>query len=346
MPASVPVEVAAAWPATQQALLKELVNGDDSDFHGDTTGLTFLQPDPSGIARQVPVPVLWSPVPRRALDCLGRAGARELCDWAPPENAPRPQYQKLRGGREFHTEYCEYTVVLDAQGRPKRVEITTELREWWLCLARHAPDRLLAEATTVLYGERAGSQRVRYRDLYGNLDPRRETDPMKRGAAFEAQVAGSEVGAPRVVPQGRINRDHALFMCQPINGLDDLYFILLLAARRFARDTPGGVTAAPLPWLFLDNPYYRDYPDDMAALPHLYGTHADPAVARAVQLAAWDNRAFSVDPLAAVLPRAEFAADRLAFPAGVDGAEERWVRWSRSAGPGLYQRLVIGPDDG
>jgi hypothetical protein len=186
---------------------------------------------------------------------------------------------------------------------------------------------------------------VRYQDLYGDLDPRRETDPVKRGAAFEAQVAGSEIRHPRVVPQGRLNRDHALFMCHPINGLDDLYFILLLAARRFARDTPGGVMPAPLPWLFLDNPYYRDYPDDMAALPHLYGTHADPAVARAVQLAAWDNRAFSVDPLAAVLPREEFASDRLVFPAGVDGAAERWVRWSRPAGPGLYQRLVVGPDD-
>src|SRR5215470_11370029 len=199
MPASVPVEVAAAWRTTQQDLLNELVEGGDSDFHGDKAGLRFLRADPSEIDRQVPVPVLWSPVPRRALDCLGRAGARELCDWTPPENAPHPQHRTLRGGREFHTEYCEYTVVLDAQGRPKRVEITTELREWWLCLARYAPDRLLAEATNVLYGKRVGSQRVRFRDLYGSLDPHRETDPMKRGAAFEAQVAGSEVRAPRVV---------------------------------------------------------------------------------------------------------------------------------------------------
>jgi hypothetical protein len=346
MPAPGSVEVAAAWRAAQQDLVEELVVGGDSDFHGDATGLGFLRPDPGDIARPVPMPVLWPPVPRRPLDCLGRAGAREVCDWSPPESASDPTYATLRGGREFHTEYCEYTVVLDGCGRPKRVEITTELRERWLCLARYAPDRLRAEATDALYGTQDGGQRVRYRDLYGDLDPDQEEDPDQRGAAFEAQVAGSEVGGPkRVVPQGRINRDHALFMCQPINGLDDLYFILLLAARRFARRTRGGPVPAPLPWLFLDNPYFRAYPEDMAALPDFYGTHADPAVARAVQLAAWDNRAFSVDPLAAVLPRAEFAADRLVFPDGADGAAERWVRWSRPAGPGLYQRLVVGPGD-
>ncbi len=343
MPALVPDEVVAAWHATQQDLLKELLDG---DFHGDRTGARFLRPDPSDIARPVQVPVFWSPVPRRALDCLGRAGARELCDWTPPESTPYPQYGALRGGREFHTEYCEYTVVLDGRGRPKRVEITTELRERWLCLARHVPELLLEEATETLRDGVSGGRRLQYRDLYGDLDPLRETDPSRRGAAFEAQVAGSEVSSPRVVPQGRVNRDHALFMCQPINGLDDAYFILLLAARRFARDTPGGVTMAPLPWLFLDNPYYRAYPDDMAALPHLYGTHADPAVARAVQLAAWDNRAFSVDPLAAVMPSEEFAVGRLVFPAGApESASERWVRWSRPAGPGLYQRLVVGPGD-
>ncbi|HSV66962.1 MAG TPA: hypothetical protein VLJ59_13760 [Mycobacteriales bacterium] len=336
MSRSSPDIVPAEWRRTQQDLLAEVVS---EDFHQDSSGLRFLRLDPADVLSPVRVPVAWSPVPRQLVDCLGRDGARQLCDWAPGEaNDQRPQLF-LRGGREHHIEYCEYAIVLDERGRPKRVEITTELREWWMCLAQHAPERLRAEAARTL---RRNVDEMSYQDLYGALDPVQVTDPKLRGEAFQAEVAGSEVGNPRVAPQGRLNRDHTLFMSVPINGLDDLYFIMLLAARRFARSAGGRLVAAPLPWLFLDNPYYRDHPEDQADIRRLYCTHADPAVARAVQRACWSNRTVAVDPLAVVMRRADFAADRLVFPRGVRG---RWVRWSRPAADGMFQRLVVGPGD-
>jgi hypothetical protein len=340
MSASAPDDVEKQWRQMQQSLLTEIVTG---DLYGDSSGLRFIQPDPVDVPSPVRVPVFWSPVPRQLLDCLGRDGARQLCDWAPEESASSHPYSSLRGGREHHTEYCEYAIVLDGHGRPKRVEITTELRERWLCLAQYAPELLRVEATSTLYPVGTnGAGELPYRELYRDLDPQQVTDPSQRSAAFQAQVAGSETSVDRVVPQGRLNRDHALFMSVPINGLDDLYYILLLAARRFARSARGRLVAAPLPWLFLDNPYYRDHPDDQAEIPRLYCTHADPSVARAVQQAAWSNRMISADPLAVVMRSDDLAADRLVFP---PGAAERWVRWSRPAGNGLFQRLVIGPGD-
>src|SRR5436190_10590380 len=161
MPVSGPDVVAEEWLTTQKDLLNELLDG---DFHRDKSGLRFFRLNRSDIPRRVPMPVFWSPVPRRAVDCLGRDGARELCDWTPPETGRQPRYATLRGGREFHTEYCEYVVVLDPQGRPKRVEITTELREWWLCLARHAPEQLLQEAARTLHGAQAAAHPLRYQD--------------------------------------------------------------------------------------------------------------------------------------------------------------------------------------
>jgi hypothetical protein len=339
MPETGSQTVAESWRTVQENVLAELLQ---HDFRRDESGLRFIRPHAADIAKAVRVPVFWSPVPRRLTDCLGPDGARTLCDWTPRETAGE-HFGTMRGGREYHTEYCEYAVVLDAAGRPKRVEITTELREWWLALARCAPDLLRREAAQVLYGDPEDG-RVGYPDLYGDLDPL-PAGQAERGAAFQRQVAGSELNRPRQAPQGRLNRDHALFMAVPINGLDDLLWILLLGARRFARAAADGSASdrpAPLPWLLLDNPYYRAQPEAMASLAHLYGTQADPAVLRAVQLLAWENRQISADPLAAVLSSDDFALDRLAFPAG---AAQRWVRWSRPAAPGLYQRLVIGPGD-
>lgn len=329
--------VTESWRNVQESVLSELVQ---HDFRHDNSGLRFIRLLPSDIREAVRVPVFWSPVPRRLTDTLGPAGARTLCDWTPRESPIGQNFASMRGGREYHTEYCEYAIVYDEQRRPKRVEITTELREWWLSLARCAPEVLRREAAEVLYGDPEDG-RIGYADLYGDLDPT-AAGPDARGAAFQRQVAGSEVSAPRQAPQGRLNRDRALFMAVPINGLDDLFWILLLGARRFARagelDRP-----APLPWLLLDNPYYRTQPAAMASLAHLYGTQADPAVLRAVQLLAWQNREIATDPLAAVLASEDFAADRLVFPD--PDAARRWVRWSRPAAPGLYQRLVIGPGD-
>src|SRR5262249_9140362 len=161
--------------------------------------------------------------PRQALICLGREGARRLCD---TDDFPQPKEATLRGGREWHNEYCEYRVILRPDGdrqRPKRAEITTELRDYWLCLARERPDRLLPPAREVLVTpEHEGDPEPTVEALYGG-EPRATRDARER--QFVAQTAGSETQSDRIAPAGPLNRDRALFLCHPINGLDDLFFI-------------------------------------------------------------------------------------------------------------------------
>jgi hypothetical protein len=318
----------AGWDQLRMDILEEIIR---EEFNNDRYGLQFLRAARAGVLYPVAVPVTWSPVPREVVDCLGRDGARRLCDSVVEAGAGT-----LRGGREQHKEYCEYAVVLDPGGRPKRVEVTTELRERWLCVARHDPAALRRDAVAVL-----GADAVPYEELYGVADPG-SLSPDVRERAFRARLGGSETYDPREAPSSRLNREHALFMAVPMNGLDDLYYIALLGARRFAR--ADGTTPAPLPWLLLDNPYFRHDPaEKMAGLAHLYGTAADPSVLRAVQVVCWANRTFTVDPLAVGMPAGDFPLDRLVFPR--DGLARRWVRWSRPAGNGLHQRLVVGPGD-
>ena len=95
--------------------------------------------------------------------------ARKLADWG------------LTGRRALHLEYCEYQTVQarDASGatRPKRVEVTTEFREFWSCVAMHDPDRVRAMAAGVLGFEPS------WEDLFGVADPH-ALDPEEREIAF------------------------------------------------------------------------------------------------------------------------------------------------------------------
>ena len=73
--------------------------------------------DPSGSLANVsalpiagmPTPILWSPVPRQVVACLGRSRAIRLCD---AEHLPGAPTDSLRSGREWHNEYCEYRVIM------------------------------------------------------------------------------------------------------------------------------------------------------------------------------------------------------------------------------------------
>ena len=289
----------------------------------------------------MPAPTTWTPVPRQLVSCLGRSRARAVCD--ADELPTASPGQVLAGGREWQNEYCEYRVLrrCDASGtlRPKRVEITTELREYWLCLAVEDPQRVLSLAREVLCDETVGLL-----DLFG-CDPS-ELTPAERESAFVAYTAGSAVRNPtlRQAPRGRCNRERALFMCHPINGLDDLFFITLFGGQPFARHSGGAVVPVPLMWIFSANPGFTDS-QDRRQLRDTYCRHADPAAAGVAYAAAFaGSRVALADPPGVYLRREDFDASALRYRSRPI-AERGWVRWRRPDAGDRHQRVEVGPGD-
>ena len=122
----------------------------------------------------------------------------------------------------------------DATGalRPKRVEITTEFREYWACIAMHDPDMVRAMAADVLGAEPS------WEDLYGVADPH-AMSVEEREIAFGHNVAGHgndrrlRVAGVPAQPTGRLNMERALFMTHPINGIDDLIYVAIFGAHAY-----------------------------------------------------------------------------------------------------------------
>ncbi len=91
---------------------------------------TFLLLDPARIPNVDPAnAVRWAANPAVPLACLDQDEemTRSLCDFG------------VRGRHELHNEYLEYVTLFRQDGngnmRPKRVVMSTELREYWTTLA-------------------------------------------------------------------------------------------------------------------------------------------------------------------------------------------------------------------
>ena len=177
-------------------------------------GSRFFVRNPTDITSgQISNSVKWGAAPAEPGFCLDKLWAQRLSDWG------------TRGRHETHNEYCEYLTYykLDSTGRirPKRVDFTSELREYWLLMAEYEPDTLKLAAKDVL------GKAPTWTELYGQSDPKRLT-PQQRKIAFGMMVAGHgkdqemmNAGVPEQ-PNGAINTNNLLFMTHPINGLDDL----------------------------------------------------------------------------------------------------------------------------
>ena len=80
----------------------------------------------------------------------------------------------MRSAR-LQEEYLEWRTVRDRGGAIRRVELTTELRDYWRVLAAHEPARTV-ELVGELTGRAAGPQ-----DVYGtSARPRRSIPPRAR----------------------------------------------------------------------------------------------------------------------------------------------------------------------
>jgi hypothetical protein len=287
---------------------------------------TFLLPTPDGIADgEVVSAVRWAASPAVPLACLNRDEAitRSLCDFG------------VRGRHVLHNEYCEYLTIhrRDAGGRlrPKRVVMTTELREYWTTLAVVDPDfcRRLAE-------ELAG-RALAWSDLYGAgvTDPTRLSAD-ERLRRFSLEVAGDGGGLVTGVPsqpRGKLNTENLLFMTHPINGLDDLIFIVMFGAKPYVVRENGTLRAATKFEIFGDgNP--------------LACRNADPGAALgASEQARLGKKIAFANPLGMYLLTTVKALQGIFFMGeNEDPIPAEWIRLSRGAS-GMCQRLEFGPGD-
>ena len=264
--------------------------------------------------------ISWTGDPAEPGHCEGidATMVRALTDWG------------ADGRHTLQNEYCEYAVVhrpdRDGHPRPKRVQITTELREYWMCLAIHDPDGLQEIASDVLRRE------VGFAELY-DADPHR-LSPEERKTRFATHVAGTggyrELRHLPTQPQGALNRQNALFMTHPINGLDDLIYIVLFGARPYAVAEGDG---------------FREATDDeiftARSVKFLACRHADPRAARGAYDAVREKREVGfANPLGVYLR--PFPREFLSYEG--NPVPEGWIREGRGE-DGMMQRLEIGPDD-
>ena len=265
--------------------------------------------------------IKWPGDPAEPSFCIDDQTAQVLSDWG------------REGRHALQNEYCEYAVVSrrDATGalRPKRVQVTTELREYWSFVAVRDPDRVRAMAAEVLGRE------PEWTELFGVSEPHTLTED-EREVAFGHTVAGhgndprlEGAGVP-AQPTGALNTENALFMTHPINGLDDLLYIVLFGAKPYAVREDGELRRASRDEIFAA--FEAEY---------LACRHADPAAALGAHGAAFAGKQVAfADPLGMYLREPNLAVFQY------EGATvpPEWVRFGRGEA-GMYQRLVFGPPD-
>ncbi|MGH8907146.1 MAG: hypothetical protein ACRD0K_11630 [Egibacteraceae bacterium] len=305
-------DLVARWNDTVRAAYEQL----EPNF-----GSRFFALDPSSVQGAGPAVVKWFGDPAEPNFCINPEAAQKLSDWG------------IRGRHELQNEYCEYHTVTqpDTTGRlrPKRVQITTELREYWVTLAAEDPDAVRSLAAGILGFEPS------WQDLYGVANPA-SLSPQRRRVAFSRMVAGhgndntlAQAGVP-AQPVGPLNTEHALFMTHPINGLDDLLYIVMFGAKPYARRTSAGLEPATREQIF------RQF-----GVEHLACRHADPAAALGAHAAVYNGQ-----PVAFANPLGMYiqSFSDFVFLYQDNPIPQSWVRFSRGE-PGMHQRLEFGPGD-
>ncbi len=298
-------------------------------------GSQYFIYDPDLISEPVLFRIKWFADPAELKNCVDPESARKLCDW------------DTKGRHYFHNEYCEYTIIYKADNegkiRPKRVQITTELREYWITLAMYDPDLIRELAQSIL------EVNVPWRDLYGVDDPFSLT-LKERKISFCRHTAGNgldpellEEGVP-VKPLGKINTENALFMTHPINGLDDLFFIVMYGAHPYASIKDEKLEKASKEQIFRRE-FCCDDKGNLYTFEELCCRHSDPAASMSAYNMVFEGRSLSFfDPIGVYI--LSFSRDHFSFRNAPVPIE--WIKLGRGkerAGIQMYQRLEFGPSD-
>ncbi|HEV7876624.1 hypothetical protein [Bradyrhizobium sp.] len=333
MPYSVPGKADQASQAVIDAWNAQIkFNFDDLWGRGLADSKPYFIDDPGKLTNAAFTDaVRWSGAPAEPRTCLDETWAQRLSDWGE------------RGRTSFQNEYLEYTLIYatDQTGkvRPKRFTATTELAEYWTTVASVDPVQLRAMAKDVL------GRDVSYAELYGsnNADPT-HLSPATRRIAFATQVAGNgqhddlkDANVP-ANPIGSLNRENALFMRQPINGLDDLVYIVMFGARPYAVNGPQGRRRAENYEIFRSQ--QTDFLACRNADPHAARGAYNQVISQINGNAAKSSRMALADPLGMYIRGFNSGA----FTWNGAAVPQDWIRWRRG-GPGMWQRLEFGPPD-
>lgn len=277
----------------------------------------FLVPAPDDRTRYRTL-VDWPGLPLRPLDCIGRHQALPLLDWAPPGEGRQQSLQE---------EYLEWRVVSDGP-HIKRVELTTEVGDYWGVLAAEDP------ATTMkLIASFAREEQVDPQAIYGDCDPfHPSTTPRDREAAFtRTMIQGGN--------QSPYNDGRAAITCmtQSTNTLGALVQLALAAAHpRIVRDRWSGqlrcLTCEELIPLLSGS----------AQL----GRASDPVLVERLARLAYEGRVVALDdPFGVYIQSAEYT--RLRTPSG-DVVPAEWFTFNRGTPasddgdePARWQRVTL-----
>ncbi len=174
----------------------------------------------------------WSGFPVRIRECLRSVlQTNRLLDW---------QFNNQPYGRLFgaHEEYLEWRTIRNAAGKIVRVEMTSELQEYWLRLAKHHP-----AITLQILGEFAREPSpAPVLEVYGAIDPF-TASPDERGAAFEQMMLPTTVNGVTQIASPYNNGNKAIaFMANSVNTLSAALFLAAFGAFPYVKRVDGSTT--------------------------------------------------------------------------------------------------------
>ena len=174
----------------------------------------------------------WAAFPVRIRECLQSVlRTNRLLDW---------QFNNQPYGRLFgaHEEYLEWRTIRNAAGKIVRVEMTSELQEYWLRLAKHHPAKTLQ-----ILGEFAREfAPAPFQEVYGDINPF-TSSPEERGAAFTQMMLPTSVGGETQILSPYNNGNKAIaFMANSVNTLSAALFLAAFGAFPYVKRVDGSTT--------------------------------------------------------------------------------------------------------
>lgn len=173
----------------------------------------------------------WRGKPLRLPSCLAsERKAAQLLDWRDVAGD--------RGRVLGQEEYLEWRLVRTAEGKIRKVELTSETPEYWSELAAHHPMTALR-----LLGRFAGEDVADPREVFGPaINPFTATAQERKDAframmSFQSGPSGSDLPPRSPYNNGR---KAITYMCQRNNTLGAAIALAGAAAQAFAKDTPAG----------------------------------------------------------------------------------------------------------
>ena len=251
----------------------------------------------------------WAGFPVRIRECLQSVvRTNRLLDW---------QFNNQPYGRLFgaHEEYLEWRTIRNAAGKIIRVEMTSELQEYWLRLAKHHPATMLQ-----ILGEFARETApAPFEEVYGDINPF-TSSVEERGEAFEQMMLPTTVNGVTQIASPYNNGQKAIaFMANSVNTLSAALFLAAFAAFPYVKRQGTGTT--PLTGreaIRFTNQAAQDCRD------------SDPSIVGSViNFAAQQRKIALLDPPGLYI--GSIASQNLFLPDGATPVPSDWFRMSRGS---------------